>query len=107
MKHIPVVILLLAGAGTEAQATARSYSLPTDEGKAISDCLADGKGCGKPAADQFCKKAGYSESILFSRAPVTLAQVLDSTEVCAGETCKAFTRIKCYAPKAETQASAQ
>ena len=98
-------VAVLASAGS-ASAASRSYSLPTDGGQAISSCLADGSTCGKPVADQFCKMAGYSESILFQRQAVTAAIVIDGPTRCEGDTCQAFTRIKCYTPDDSEQASA-
>lgn len=110
MKRLIAVLAVLAASGSVAsmaQASTRSYSLPTDGGKAISACLADGSTCGKPAADQFCKMAGYSESILFQRQAVAAALVLDGAQICEGDSCQAFTRIKCYTPTVEEQASAE
>ena len=109
MKHLfaaALCVAVLASAGS-ASAASRSYSLPTDGGQAISACLADGSTCGKPAADQFCKMAGYSESILFQRQAVAAALVLDGAQICEGDSCQAFTRIKCYTPTVEEQASAE
>ncbi len=77
MRHILAALVILAAASPAALASTRSYSLPTDPGKAISACLADGSHCGKPAADQFCKLAGFSESILFQRQSVTSAITID------------------------------
>lgn len=109
MKHLFAAALCVAVVSTTlpASAASRSYSLPTDGGQAISACLADGSTCGKPVADQFCKMAGYSESILFQRQPVTAAIVLDAPTRCEGDSCQAFTRIKCYTPVDEEQASAE
>lgn len=103
--RMAAVLALLSFGSFEASASARSYSLPTQDGEAISACLADGATCGKAAADQFCKQAGYQESILFARERVGRAVALDSETVCTGETCEAFTRIKCYTPKSAEQAS--
>lgn len=106
MRRLIVCLLVLGSAPSLAQASARSYSLPTEGGKAISACLADGQSCGKPAADHFCQLAGYSEAILFARERVTSAVALDSDRRCDGEACEAFTRIKCYTPGEGEQASA-
>jgi hypothetical protein len=106
MKRLFAIAVVGLVSGQEAVAATRSYSLPTQDGQAISACLANGSNCGKPAADAFCKKAGYAESILFAREPVSMAIVLDADEQCIGETCEAFTRIKCYSPKGTDQANA-
>lgn len=101
MRQFIAALVILAAASPAALASTRSYSLPTDPGKAISACLADGSHCGKPAADQFCKLAGFSESILFQRQSVTSAITIDGVRQCEGDTCQAFTRIKCYTPVEE------
>jgi hypothetical protein len=106
IRVIAAMAVLVAGS-LDAGAAARSYTLPTQDGQAISACLADGARCGKPAADHFCKRAGYEESILFARARVSTAIILDSELVCTGDTCEAFTRIKCYSPKGAVQANAE
>jgi hypothetical protein len=106
MYRLMMCALLLAATPSLAGAATRSYSLPTDQGKAISDCLADGQSCGKAAADQFCRMAGFSESILFAREHVASAAALDGNRRCNGEACEAFTRIKCYTPDDAEQASA-
>ncbi len=106
MKSLVAAGIFLALTTTTAAASARSYSLPTDGAHAISACLADGQSCGKAAADHFCQKAGYAESVMFSRATVPAAKVLDSGMACAGKTCEAFTRIKCYKPTSADQANA-
>ncbi len=82
-----------------AHATTRSYSFP-EQNTRIGTCLADGTSCGKQAADAFCKKEGYAESILFAREPAATARILDSDAMCKGQACEAFKRIKCYMPAA-------
>ena len=107
MLRLLAAIALLVFACDSAFAAARSYSMPTENGQAISACLAGGTTCGKPAADHFCKQAGYEESILFARERVSTAIMLDSQAVCTGENCEAFTKIKCYTPKGAEQASVE
>ncbi len=106
MRHLFVIAILSVALPAAAQASARSYSLPTEGTAAVSACLTDGS-CGKPAADHFCKMAGYAESILFSRQRVAAAIAIDGNQRCEGETCEAFTRIKCYTPAEDDQANAE
>ncbi len=96
MKTFALIVLLLAA--TETQAATRSYSFPSQSNERFGTCLADGTSCGKIAADAFCKKEGFAESILFAREPAASARILDSDGVCEGEACEAFKRIKCYMP---------
>jgi hypothetical protein len=75
-----VVFLIALIFSSDADAAVRSYSAPKQNGTPVATCLPDGQSCGKPAADQFCKAEGFSESILFAREKDT----------------QVFTRIKCY-----------
>jgi hypothetical protein len=106
MRRLFLLLVLTTAAPAMAEASSRSFSLPTGAGQAISDCLADGTSCGKAAADQFCKKEGFAESILFARERVTFAAAIDGNRNCSGDACEAFTRIKCYTPE-EEQANSQ
>jgi hypothetical protein len=104
--RMKVLVLALAGffVASAADAATRNYSIPTDEGHRIGVCLSDGASCGKAAADAFCKKEGFAESILFSREAVPAARVIDSGKMCEDGACQAFTRIKCFQPKEEAAA---
>jgi hypothetical protein len=95
------LVAWLALSAIGAEASTRSYSFPKSDGVAIGSCLADGTRCGKAAADAFCKKEGFAESILFAREAVTAARILDSGTMCENGSCEAFKRIKCYQPKEE------
>ncbi len=103
--RIPLLALALLLTATSAEASTRSYSSPKANGVVIGACLADGKSCGKMAADAFCKREGFSESILFAREAVTTARILDSGDMCEGGNCEAFKRIKCYLPKDEASSA--
>jgi hypothetical protein len=104
MRNSLIALCLLLTAAT-ADASTRSYFSPKAKGQPIGACLADGKACGKQAADAFCKKEGFTESILFSRESVASARILDSGGLCEGEQCQAFKRIKCYEPVATGEGS--
>jgi hypothetical protein len=99
MKYLAVVLALLCT--SQAQATTRSYSFSEPHNR-IGTCLADGTSCGKIAADAFCKKEGFAESVLFAREKTMSARILDSDAKCEGAQCEAFKRIKCYQPIEET-----
>ncbi len=99
MKYLAVVLALLCA--SDVQAATRSYSFSEPDSR-IGTCLADGTSCGKIAADAFCKKEGFAESILFAREKAPSARILDSEVTCEGEQCEAFKRIKCYQPVEET-----
>ena len=86
-------ILLLAS--TAGQASVRNFFAPVVEGSRIDACLSSKKDCGKPAADAFCVKEGYTESILFQREAAASTRQLGSEAMCEGESCVSFRRIKC------------
>ena len=88
-----------------AEAATRSYSSPANEGIRIASCLADGTSCGKLAADAFCQREGFKESILFGREMVASTRPLDSENLCENGQCEAFTKIKCYQPQTVEQVS--
>lgn len=100
MWKIALFLASLITAG-DANATTRSFFTPAFDGVRLSSCLQDGRSCGKLAADAFCQKEGFAESILFAREQVTAARTLDGDGLCEGGTCQAFTRIKCYDPQVQ------
>ena len=89
--------LLLA---SDAEAAVRSYFSPEQDGVRLGSCLADGLSCGKIAADAFCQKQGFTESILFAREIVTMSRPVDKGGSCETGQCEAFRRIKCFSPSA-------
>lgn len=101
-----ILAAFLVLAAIEANASTRSYFSPKADGVVIGACLADGTSCGKLAADAFCKKQGFAESILFAREAVASARILDSGTMCEGRSCEAFKRIKCYLPREDVLGSA-
>ena len=92
-------ILLLAT--TAGEASVRNFFSPAVEGSRIDSCLNGQTNCGKPAADAFCVKEGFTEAILFQREAASSTRQLGSDAMCEGETCVSFRRIKCIGP-AET-----
>jgi hypothetical protein len=92
-------ILLLAS--TAGEASVRNFFAPAIQGSRIDNCLSGKADCGKPAADAFCVKKGFTESILFQREAVSATRQLGSDAMCEGENCISFRRIKCIGP-AET-----
>ena len=92
------ILLLVSTAG---EASVRSFFAPVVDGSRIDNCLNGKADCGKPAADAFCVKEGFTKSILFQREAVSTTRQLGSDTMCEGENCVSFRRIKCIGP-AET-----
>ena len=55
------ILLLAASAG---EASVRNFFSPAVEGSRLDSCLTGQKDCGKPAADAFCVKEGFTDSLL-------------------------------------------
>jgi hypothetical protein len=72
------------------------FAAPTINGTAVDLCLNWGTGCGAPAADEFCRRQGFSastEHTVQNDAPPTL--VLGDNLVCDGAFCDRFSAITC------------
>lgn len=98
LKFAGPAILILA---TPAEASVRNYFSPAWNGTRIDSCLGTGTGCGKPAADAFCKAEGYDKALLFQREVVEISLSIGSDELCTSGSCTAFRQIKCYSVKGD------
>jgi hypothetical protein len=91
------VIILLSTAAAEA--SVRNFFSPAWNGNRLAACLSASEGCGKPAADAFCKSHGYDQAVLFQREQTAVAMAMGSGELCEGSSCTAFRQIKCQSVK--------
>lgn len=66
-------------------------------GNRLDWCLTWGSNCGKPAADEFCRRNNFQTSIGFAPDPgIGFTRVLqDNRMVCNGEPCDGFLYIVC------------
>lgn len=94
----PLLFAFLIAAISPAEAGTRSFFSPLDNGVRVAACTFDGASCGKPVADSFCKKEGFTEAILFAREVVATTRTVDTGQLCEDGKCQAFARIKCYQP---------
>jgi hypothetical protein len=83
-------LVLLACSATAALAENRTFFNPKLGGSPVAFCSRGA--CGKPAADNFCRNAGYDTALTFARRQA----VSNSSEEPTG-----FTQIKCYKPSVE------
>jgi hypothetical protein len=74
---------------TTAEAANRTFFAPKLDGQPVAFCLTASGGCGKAAADNFCRKSGFDTALTFARR-----QVMSD----GGEEPTGFTQIKCYKP---------
>jgi hypothetical protein len=83
-------------AGAEGKNIFRS---PTIGGYRLDFCLTFGNDCGKPAADEFCKRQKFEESVLFENETVGTrgiqTKVIGTGQICDMRDCSAFTLIRC------------
>ena len=82
-----------------AEASVRSFFAPEWNGSRLAACLSGSLGCGKPAADAFCKSIGYDQAVLFQREKTVAARAIGTGELCQGGQCTAFRQIKCQSEK--------
>ncbi|MBI2718923.1 MAG: hypothetical protein HY245_04700 [Rhizobiales bacterium] len=88
--------VLLATAYQPAHATVRNFFNPGFDGARLDSCLSSASDCGKPAADAFCRREGFSEALIFQREPASLTRRLGNGQACTGPSCTGFRQIKCY-----------
>ena len=84
---------------TPASAGVRSFFSPTIEGIPVAACLSPEDGCGKPAADAFCRQVGYDRSVMFERQPTAATRNLQGGAACSGPDCTSFKQVKCFSVK--------
>jgi len=55
--------------------------------------------CGKPAADEFCRRHGFAEAASFAQAPRIGKEdpttVIGGGQICGEASCNGFARIAC------------
>lgn len=98
IRHFTVFTFALMLFSAPASAGVRSFFSPSVDGVPVAACLLGDEGCGKPAADAFCRHAGYDRSVLFERQTVPATRSLRGS-ACEGSECTAFRQIKCYSVK--------
>jgi hypothetical protein len=95
IRILPFATAALLLAVSFAQAAVRNFFDPEFDGKRLDSCLTETQGCGKSAADAFCKTQGFDFAVLFQREPVADTNRLANGGTCTGPTCKSFKQIKC------------
>ncbi len=101
MRALLAGLFLVALLPQANAAEVRNYFAPEIEGLRIGACLTDG-GCGKPAADAFCRAEGYDKAMLFQRERSASARLIDSGDVCEKD-CTSFRQVKCFTVKSDLE----
>jgi len=101
MRGILSALMLIALVPQAQASEVRNFFAPQIEGQRIGACLSEG-GCGKPAADAFCRAEGYDHATIFQRERSQSARLIDSGLVCEKD-CTAFRQVKCYTVKSDLE----
>lgn len=60
-------------------------------------CYEDGNGCGKKAANSFCRMMGYMQAINYNLdSNVYASREIGNGKLCFGKSCRGFSKITCY-----------
>ena len=101
MRGILSALMLIALVPQAQASEVRNFFAPQIEGQRIGACLSEG-GCGKPAADAFCRAEGYDKAMLFQRERSASARLIDSGDVCEKD-CTSFRQVKCFTVKSDLE----
>ena len=98
MKKI-LIVLATFGVGFGSQLIANTivtYVHPKTGGVALDWCKTFSNGCGKPAADYFCKAKGHRWAVSFAREDnIGYTRIIKTGQICHNSTCDGFKYIKC------------
>lgn len=98
-----LIVLLVFGctvAAMTATAATRTFDNPKYNGDRLDWCLNWGKGCGREAANAYCKSKGFEKATSFSQASNIGARrstrLIGTGAVCDQDFCDGFRRITCF-----------
>jgi hypothetical protein len=83
------------GRGERADGRPRRFVDPRINGKMVDRCLNWGENCEQPAADNFCRRKGFSAAATFEYANLRPTLVVGDDKVCDEDYCQGFTTITC------------
>jgi hypothetical protein len=105
LKLLTATMLLLVAASA-AHASEVKFSAPMWKGDRLDWCLNWSTGCGKGAADAYCKTRGYQNAIKFEQAADIGSQqqtrLMATGVVCDQNFCDGFKSITCSKPSQTT-----
>jgi hypothetical protein len=99
IRELALTVAIVLITTPAAEASARNFFSPVWNGNRLAACLSVSAGCGKAAADLFCKSQGYDDAVLFQREPSAMTVAIGTGEICEGMSCTAFKQIKCQSVK--------
>ncbi|MGI9464332.1 MAG: hypothetical protein ACR2OM_10350 [Aestuariivirgaceae bacterium] len=94
-----IAVLALPSTGALALSESRTFFASKIYDDRPQLCNAAGTGCGKKAADTWCKQVGYEHAMSFLSAPDSKASAralrVGNGELCAQDQCNGFHFVKC------------
>jgi hypothetical protein len=101
-----IVLIVIAGYAvwrlpscTRSENVPVNFPYPMHDGFRLDVCLSPGVDCGKPAADEWCKRKSFSQAAEFAAENVGKrgipTKIIGTGEVCSVEVCTSFTYIQC------------
>ncbi len=93
-------IKLVSGAGPfPARTASRTFWYPRYGGYRLDWCREWASNCGKPAADEFCRRKGFARAKVWKMDPDigdrTPTRIITSGEICSSGSCDGFKYITC------------
>jgi Caspase domain len=71
---------------------------PQLDGKPLAWCRSEGKDCGFPAADEYCRRLKSPSARIIASSRVHEARFISDGNTCSGVNCAGFARIHCLPP---------
>ncbi len=99
MRHVRTVAAILALAALAVRAEQTKYDAPRANGYRVDACRSWGQGCGKEAADAFCRLNNFESASAFEIDPrigaKTPTMTIEDRKICNQPQCDGFKSITC------------
>ena len=99
MKRARTIALMLALAALTARAEQMKFDAPRANGYRVDACRSWGQGCGKEAADAFCRLNNFESAAAFDIDPrigaATPTMTIEDKKICNQPQCDGFKSITC------------
>ena len=105
--RVSLALLLILQLATTAEAERKRFNAPQYNGYRLDWCLNWGSGCGRDAANAWCKTQGFADgAIQFQQAPdigaSTPTRLIGTGAICDQPFCDGFKLITCSRPDLRT-----
>src|SRR5688572_10003436 len=102
MRSAPTVAALLALTAFTGRAEQTKFDAPRANGYRVDACRSWGQGCGKEAADAFCRLHSYQSAAAFEIDPgigvTSPTMTIEDRKICNQPQCGGFKWITCARP---------